>query len=71
MIQMSANRFKKLVATENSRRYWAPKNKLDVSDISGAQVAFGMKNKRHLNGVDSNLNVEDIVPKQSILDKNL
>ena len=67
---MGKDRFKKFMARDNSRRYWA-QNKLDVSDIPGAEVGTIKKYKWHLKGADNNLNVEDIVPKQSILQKNI
>ena len=55
------DRTKSLISRNNSRRYWA-QNKLDVSDIPGAQVDTATKYKWHLKGADSNLNVGDIVP---------
>ena len=39
LTQMGKNRFKKFMAENSSRRY-SIHNKLDVSDIPGAQVAF-------------------------------
>ena len=56
--------------SNNSRRYWAS-NKQDVSDIPGATVSTIHKYKWHLKGSGNNLNVRDIVPKQSILENNI
>ena len=64
---MGKDRFKKFLAEGSSRRY-SIHDKLNVSDIVGAQVATIQKHKWHLRGANNNLNVRDITQKNILLE---